>query len=332
MLSNDQCREITDRVKLAAKNQWPQILQNLAGLSELQTNTCTRNEGTSCPICGGNDRYSFKDPGDGVWGCRNSRCCPGGSEKGSGGDGWKMLMEINSWSFWEAVKAVAKYLGIEINRASQVDIAQYKKRAAEQKQAEEKRKLQEEQNRMVLQNKRADYARKEFSSGIPVKSDFKYLLKKKLETFDLREIQHPHYGRCLLIPMFNEQRELRNVQRIAENGEKRFIKNAQTIGCFYQLGKPTWTIYICEGWATGASIHISKPDWPCVLVSFSKNNMANVVPIARRLFPQSDLVIAADHDSAGIRAAVKVATEHNLKIVMPEQSGLDFSDLHVAED
>lgn len=331
MLTSNQCQEITHRVKLAAKNQWSHILQTLAGLSELQTNTRTRNTGTSCPICGGNDRYSFKDPSNGGWACRNSECCSGGKE-GSGGDGWKMLMEVNGWSFWEAVKAVAKYLDIDINHISQVDIDQCKKWAETQKRVEEKQRLRDEQKRLTLQNQRADYACQEFSSGTPAKPDFNYLVKKNLSPFDLKELEHPHYGCSLLVPMFNEQGVLRNIQRIAKNGKKRFIKGAQTIGCFYQFGKPTWTVYICEGWATGASIHLSKPNRPCVLVAFSKDNIGHVVAIAKRLFPENDLVIAADHDSAGIRAAVKVATEHHLKIVMPEQSGRDFSDLHVAEE
>ncbi len=95
-------RNFTAAVKGAAFGQWPFILQQLVGLTDLQVDTRTRSTGTACPHCGGHDRYSFKSADNGDWACRHC----------SGGDGFDLLMKCHGWSFPEAVNRVAGLLGV----------------------------------------------------------------------------------------------------------------------------------------------------------------------------------------------------------------------------
>jgi putative DNA primase/helicase len=144
-------------------------------------------------------------------------------------------------------------------------------------------------------------------------------------------VQHPHYGRCLLVPLINEAGELRNLERINPEGMKRPVKGAQKQGLYYQFGDDSWTVYICEGWATGAAVHINLPQRPVVFCAMSAGNLENVTNIARRKYPDSNIIIAADHDPAGIEKAFLIAQKFDLKIVLPDQAGVDFCDLHIKE-
>ena len=114
--------------------------------------------------------------------------------------------------------------------------------------------------------------------------------------------------------------------------EKRFFKNAQTTGVFYRFSGPDkvpgWTIYICEGWATGAAIYLNTPNYPPVFCAMSSGNLMAVVEIVVRLFPENRIVIAADHDEAGVKAAHAAAKKFGLKIVLPPP-GMDFCDIHI---
>lgn len=77
---------------------WPDVLRNLGVDAD-----CLRNRHQPCPLCGGKDRFRFDDKnGRGDWFCNQCRA----------GDGFKLLMGVNGWSFVEALRAVANYLGL----------------------------------------------------------------------------------------------------------------------------------------------------------------------------------------------------------------------------
>lgn len=276
------------------------------------------------PIAGGADRYSFKDPDTGGWACRHC----------GGGDGWELLKRVNSWDFSQAIREVANHLHIEPCEGKAITPQQREatRQEAEKRRREHKQKQEHNQHRLTeIHDQRAAYALQEWSHATPAKANHPYLIAHKLPPFNLREVEHPHYGRCLLVPLVNEQGELRNLERITPEGMKRPIKGAEKQGLYYQFGGDSWTKYICEGWATGAAIHINKPCKPCVLCAMSAGNMENVTTIARRKYPESDIVIAADHDPAGLHKAFLIAQTFDLKVVVPDQAGADFCDLHIQE-
>lgn len=326
---NPTFKDWCQQVKHEACRDWPGILQALAGLDDQQTDTRSKSRGAPCPACGGTDRYSFKALDTGGWACR--RC--------GGGDGWEMLKRVNGWDFAHAVREVADYLRIEPCNGQQPDPRQREaaRQLAEKRQQANKVRLEREQQKQAtVHDQRAAYALTEWHHATPARADHPYLISHRLPPLDLREVQHPHYGRCLLVPLFNEVGALRNLERINPQGLKRPIKGAQKQGLYYQFGTDSWTVYICEGWATGAAIHTNLTHRPVVFCAMSAGNLENVTAIARRKFPDSSIVIAADYDPAGLEAAYIVATRHDLKIVVPEKppgwkGTFDFCDQHIQE-
>jgi putative DNA primase/helicase len=71
------------------------------------------------------------------------------------------------------------------------------------------------------------------------------------------------------------------LQKIFDDGTKKFIKNSHLAGSFYVIGniENPEKIMICEGLATGLSIHLASriP----VIVSF---NAGNLEPVAKAAF------------------------------------------------
>ena len=45
------------------------------------------------------------------------------------------------------------------------------------------------------------------------------------------------------------------MQTIAPDGTKMFMSGGRVKGCYYGIGKPKGALIVCEGFATGASIH-----------------------------------------------------------------------------
>lgn len=117
-----------------------------------------------------------------------------------------------------------------------------------------------------------------------------YLSRKGVKSYGLRL-----YNNCLLIPLHNENKEVESLQFINSNGEKWFKKDAITKGCFFIIGSIENKIYICEGYATAASIH-EATNTPTV-VAFNANNLIHVTKIFRNKYPNAEIIICADNDA-----------------------------------
>jgi len=88
-------------VKQAAAGRWPEILSSLGGIdAELLD-----GKNHPCPRCGGTDRFRFIDPEAGAVFC--NQCF-----REQNGDGLAALCFAKGWSFPEAVKQLAGYLGL----------------------------------------------------------------------------------------------------------------------------------------------------------------------------------------------------------------------------
>jgi predicted P-loop ATPase len=91
----------------AALGRWPELLQELAGLSPDQLT----DRHQPCPACGGNDRYRWdRDDGPGGWFCNQ---CGGKDHQGGAGSGIDLLMRVRGWQLPDALTAVRQHLGIE---------------------------------------------------------------------------------------------------------------------------------------------------------------------------------------------------------------------------
>ena len=102
----------------------------------------------------------------------------------------------------------------------------------------------------------------------------------------------------LLVPMRDpDSSELRSLQTISADGEKRFLKGGRAKGSVFVFGAGTETYY-CEGYATGLSIRAALTSLyrqVRVVVCFSAGNLAHV---AKRGY------VIADHDKS-YRATIR---------------------------
>lgn len=157
----------------------------------------------------------------------------------------------------------------------------------------------------------------------PASHDHPYLAKKKIDPTPLRQI-----GGTLLVPMYDDQGILWNLQRIDGDGSKRFLRGGRvddlfcTIGSFTKRGEDA---VIGEGYATMAAIHEATGK-PCI-VAFTSANLIRVARIWNGHRPDIHFTIFADDDAGtalkppfknvGREAAEAAALEIGAKVAYP---------------
>ena len=163
-----------------------------------------------------------------------------------------------------------------------------------------------------------------------------YLADKGVRSYDLRVDRG-----ALLVPLFNIDGEMVNIQSIFPNGEKRFTKGGQKKGCFYLLGDVTDTIIFCEGYSTGASIYEATKI--AVAICFDAGNLLPVALELSTKYPNAKLLVAGDDDrhnevNTGRIRACETATHVGGSVVFPvfdeqeKDNPTDFNDLHQLKD
>jgi putative DNA primase/helicase len=132
----------------------------------------------------------------------------------------------------------------------------------------------------------------------------------------------------LLIPIFNSDMEIVNLQSILADGSKKFMYGAEIKGCFGSVGRGMIDkFYIAEGWATACSVsdHFKAP----CFVAFSAGNLKPVAINLRAIYPDANIIIAADNDLSGVgeKAAIEAARAVGGSYIIPEEPGTDFNDV-----
>ncbi|OJV55741.1 MAG: hypothetical protein BGO22_09560 [Hydrogenophaga sp. 70-12] len=117
-----------------------------------------------------------------------------------------------------------------------------------------------------------------------------YLTRKGIEAHGVR-----CSGHHLLIPMRDTSGMLHSLQSIAPDGVKRFQPGGRVKGCYHAIGKPDGLLIVCEGYATGASIH--EATGHAVAVAFNAGNLRAVVEALRDKHPALKIIMAADDDA-----------------------------------
>ncbi|PIP40024.1 MAG: hypothetical protein COX19_06615 [Desulfobacterales bacterium CG23_combo_of_CG06-09_8_20_14_all_51_8] len=174
----------------------------------------------------------------------------------------------------------------------------------------------------------AEKARKIRNSAAPANPEHAYLKKKQIGPHGARQT-----GKTLILSIEDLSGKIVSIQSIDPEGKKKFLPGGKISGGFMVIGGRDFTQggFICEGYATGASIHeaTGKP----VIVAFNSGNL----PAVAEAFKDHPLTIAADNDlgtkiktgkNPGIEAAKKAADVSGLPcLVCPVDS--DFNDLAV---
>jgi putative DNA primase/helicase len=163
-----------------------------------------------------------------------------------------------------------------------------------------------------------------------------YLEKKKVGAYGVR-----FGGQNLIIPLRDTGGKLWSFQWIEPDGKKQFLKGGKKKGCFHCIGvledgKP---IYIVEGYATGASVHMAAQR--TVVVAFDAGNLDPVIEQLRKVYPNSPFIIAGDDDAwkdhnTGREKAQQAALKYGCSVVFPSfkdpsSKPTDFNDLLALE-
>ena len=145
------------------------------------------------------------------------------------------------------------------------------------------------------------------------------------------------FGDKLLIPMRDTAGTLHSLQTIGTDGGKLFHPGGRVKGCYFGIGKPAGKLIVCEGFATGASIH--EATGQAVAVAFNAGNLEAVALALRAKYPALKIVIAADDDhrtdgNPGKTKATAAALAVGGLLAVPvfpadrPDKATDFNDLH----
>lgn len=143
------------------------------------------------------------------------------------------------------------------------------------------------------------------------------------------------YCGTVVVPLRDTSGMLHGLQFISTDGEKKFLKGTDKRGKYHAIGKMVDRLFICEGYATGASIH--EATGHAVAVAFDSGNLKPVAEALRRKYPETKLIICADNDqwtegNPGTTKAKEAAEAVGAAIVCPSFTDVstkptDFNDM-----
>lgn len=99
---------------------------------------------------------------------------------------------------------------------------------------------------------------------------------------------------CLVLPIRDEAGVLHSLQFIDADGNKKYLAGGRIRGGYFAIGKPADVLCLCEGFATGASVHESTGH--AVAVAFDCGNLLPVAKALQAKLPAVRLVVCADND------------------------------------
>ncbi|WKY26988.1 VapE domain-containing protein [Pseudomonas donghuensis] len=188
---------------------------------------------------------------------------------------------------------------------------------------------------------------------MPEKGRSTYLDRKQIVGFKVRYA--PRTG-AFLVPMQNAQDQIVGLQVIYPDKQESTGRDKSywpagmaKDGAFHLIGghpEPGEPVLVCEGYATGASLHMATSE--AVAVAFDAGNLLAVAKLMRERFPGRPIILCRDDDwkttrpngdpwNPGEEKANNAALVVGGQVVAPIFSGerevkwTDFNDLHCAE-
>jgi putative DNA primase/helicase len=189
---------------------------------------------------------------------------------------------------------------------------------------------QREAELALRQGDAASQAQRRWEAAAPA-IDHPYLTRKQVRPLGVRVD-----GAALLVPMRTTDGTLHSLQTIMPNGVKRFMAGGRVRGCYHAIGRPRGTLIVCEGYATGATIH--EATGQAVAVGFNAGNLGPVAHALRGKYPCASILVAGDDDhrvagNPGRAAAEQAALAVGGLLVMPQfpahrrAGATDFNDM-----
>lgn len=183
-------------------------------------------------------------------------------------------------------------------------------------------KRQREAEELRMQSAAADRAAAMWDAAHPADETHPYIRRKGIA---------PHGTKVnpdgsLLVPMRDTGGKLWNVERIApvkphDGTDKKGLYGGRRKALYFGIGVIKNVLIICEGFATGASIHECTGE--AVAVAFNAGNLEAVALALRAKFPSITIIIAADDDQAsagnpGLRYARQAALAVGGFVAVPD--------------
>lgn len=153
----------------------------------------------------------------------------------------------------------------------------------------------------------------------PATNAHPYLERKRIAAIGIRRLRD-----MLLIPARDSGGMLHTLQFIGPDGSKRFLSGGRIAGCYYAMGRPAGVLLLCEGYATGATLH--QATGHAVAVAFNCGNLPAVARALRAKFPMLRILVCADNDmrtpgNPGVTRAQEAARAVGGAVVVPRFAG-----------
>lgn len=171
-----------------------------------------------------------------------------------------------------------------------------------------------------------------WQQGHDVDATHPYLVVKGIKPYGIKQLRD-----MLMIPVRGSNGILRGLQFIGLDGAKRFKTGTEITGGYHAFGQPQDnTIAICEGVATGATLH--EVTGHAVAVAFNAGNLRHVAEALHNKNPEWRLIICADDDHAtagnpGLTKAIDATLSVGCLLAVPkfpaerDAKDTDFNDL-----
>jgi len=233
-----------------------------------------------------------------------------------------------------------------INRIQQGETLSHEERARI-----EGEKRRREAELLQRHNKAAKRAKSLWDNASPAPASHPYLVRKHVKPHWLRvatwerlilQENRKHtklvIENALLVPLYNASGAIRSLQAIfpAKSPEldrdKDMLAGGGLAGLFWWIGAKSETVLICEGFATGATLH--EETGHRVYIAFTTNNLLAVGQLLRDKLPDAKLVFCADNDTQttgnpGLTKATEAAQAVGGLLAVPPVAG-DFNDWAVS--
>ncbi|MCI1680463.1 MAG: DUF927 domain-containing protein [Ewingella americana] len=273
--------ELIREVTAAAAGRWPDVL-SLAGITVPQS----PRQHSSCPSCGGSDRFRFDDQGRGSHFC--NQC--------GAGDGLDLVKKVNHCDTTEAAQIVADVLGIDYRTAEYAHKPTNQNTIHTDAEHQEREQERRQQEAIEQTQKRQRFNQRYTALYSAAKTgESEYLIAKGLNGFTF-----PLSGDgCLLLPLVDETGATVAAQTITPAGVKRLLAGSTKKAAFHVVQnapEQPQAVIIAEGLATTLTAHVMRPD-ALTVAAIDAGNLLPVAEIMRRRYPEAQIIIAADNDN-----------------------------------
>ncbi len=246
------------------------------------------------------------------------------SSKRNEEDGWYVLhtdgtVPVGIFGSWKEPSFESKWvadIGRELSLREKTEQEKWLRELRERRDAA-KRKAQEEA---------AAYADELVGALSDASDEHPYLVAKGVKAYGIKV---DGAGR-LVIPITGIDGQVQTYQTIRpDTFDKRYLKGGKKEGGFFEIRGNRRIVFVCEGYATGATIH--EATGATVILAFDCNSLMAIAKVAREMYPAARIIIGADNDHAtdgnpGITKARLAARSINGEIVYPEFAPQDIPE------